>query len=151
MKIKSIKILLVILTMIMGFSFSPSLSYAQSIKNDSSSKNKNVFMELNKNKHSSIYRKAKVTVDTLTSSKITKIWETNGQVHVEVTLVKKGVDITLKVYNMLGKEIRTIYTGPQTKDKDEYQFNSSELPNGIYICMLIGTTFRDTEKFIISR
>jgi hypothetical protein len=151
MKIKSLKILLVMLTMIMGFSFSPSLTYAQSIKGDSSSKNKNVFLELSKNKHITIYKKARVNVDTLTQNKITKVWETNGQVRVEVTLQKKGVDITLKVYNMLGKEIKTIYTGTQSKDKEEYQFNSSELPNGIYICMLVGSTFRDTEKFIVSR
>lgn len=137
--------------MIMGFSLSTSLSYAQSIKGDSSSKNKNVFLELNKIKHLSIYKKSRVNADTITTSKITKIWETNGQIRVEVTLQKKGADITLKVYNMLGKEIKTIYTGTQSKDKEEYQFNSSELPNGIYICMLIGTTFRDTEKFIISR
>lgn len=151
MKIKSVKILLVMLTMIMGVSLSPSLTYAQSIKGDSSSKNKNVFLELSKSKQLHIYKKAKVNTDNLDSTKISKIWESNGQIRIEVTLQKKGVDITLKVYNMLGKEIKTIYTGPQSKEKDEYQFNSSELPNGIYICMLIGTTFRDTEKFIISR
>ncbi len=151
MKINKINISLAMMFIVLGVILTPYNTYAQSIKGDSSSKNKNVFFELNKSKHLSIYKKARIAADTITTSKITRIWETNGQIRIEVSLQKKGVEITLKAYNMLGKDIKTIYNGTQSKDKEEYSFNSSELPNGIYICMLVGSTFRDTEKFIISR
>ena len=90
-----------------------------------------------------------VTADTLNS--IQKVWSKNEQFYIRLSLMDYQSDITLTAYNMLGKEVLKIHQGaPKPKDS-LYEFSSSDLPNGVYFCVLQGKNFRDAEKFIVSR
>jgi hypothetical protein len=54
---------------------------------------------------------------------------------------------------MLAKPVKTkdIDSG-ELLSNQEYTFdNTSDLPQGHYFCVLIGTGFRDTKKFTIAR
>lgn len=95
-----------------------------------------------------------VTAEQDTSSsnnRIERIWHSRGTVNVKVVLEDKDVNLTLKVYNMLGKEVAEIHKGTQPAREYTHEFPDAGLPNGIYICTLTGPNFRDTEKFIVSR
>ncbi|MBX3042607.1 MAG: T9SS type A sorting domain-containing protein [Candidatus Kapabacteria bacterium] len=89
--------------------------------------------------------------DTITSTKITKVWYTQAELNVEVYQVQKQQNITITVYNMLGKEVLEVFKGISSTRTEEVYSATFNLPNGIYICVLQGNTFRDSEKFIISR
>ena len=88
---------------------------------------------------------------TTTSNKISRIWLVNNVLKVEVMLAKDDVNLTIKVYNMLGKEVAEVYNGVQSSSTRIYTHTMTSLPNGVYICCLVGQNFRDTEKFIVSR
>ncbi len=85
-------------------------------------------------------------------NRIAKVWRgMQEQYHIKVDVKDNEPYIRLSVYNMLGKEVLLIYSDkPKPKDV-EYTFSGSELPNGVYICVLQGKNFRDAEKFIVSR
>lgn len=96
-------------------------------------------------------KRATVAGDTSsTPNRIDKIWRSGDILNVQVVLEEKDVNLTLKVYNMLGKEVAEIHNGPARSD-GKYTYRDTPLPNGIYICTLTGPRFRDTEKFIVSR
>ena len=69
---------------------------------------------------------------------------------VKVNLKDKDSEIRLSVFNILGKEVFEIHNGKPING-NEYEFLSSNLPNGIYLCILTGRNFRDAAKFIVSR
>lgn len=92
-----------------------------------------------------------VESDTITSNKITKVWYTSSELNVEVYQVFKQQEITITVYNMLGKEVLDVFKGTSSSRLEEVYTATFNLPNGIYICVLQGKNFRDSEKFIISR
>jgi hypothetical protein len=59
--------------------------------------------------------------------------------------------IKIKVFNILGNEVLDVYDGyPYSADK-EYELETHRLPNGIYICKIVGKNFHLSRKFIISR
>ncbi|PKL86758.1 MAG: hypothetical protein CVV22_01305 [Ignavibacteriae bacterium HGW-Ignavibacteriae-1] len=90
--------------------------------------------------------------DTVTTNSIVNIWNSNDAYNVKVALKDKDSEIDIAIYNMLGKEVlKVVQKGIQTTDEAIYEFNVSKLPNGVYLCVLIGRNFRDVEKFIISR
>jgi len=90
--------------------------------------------------------------DTVTTNNIVNIWNSNDAYNVKVALKDKDSEIDIGIYNMLGKEVlKVVQKGIQTTDEAIYEFNVSKLPNGVYLCVLIGRNFRDVEKFIISR
>lgn len=92
-----------------------------------------------------------IVVSSDTSNSIQRVWSKNEQFYIRVSLMDYQSDVTLTAYNMLGKEVLKIHQGtPKPKDT-LYEFSSSELPNGVYICVLQGKNFRDAEKFIVSR
>lgn len=47
-------------------------------------------------------------------------------------------DIKLTVYNLLGKQVRTLFDGKAEAGSHTVQFDASYLSSGIYICKLIG-------------
>lgn len=105
----------------------------------------------------SLLLNSKVESDTSKAlNKITRVWS-NGEdrfvVRVELQSGYNG-EIQLSVFNILGKEVIEIHKGPVSSSSTntyEYEFLSSNLPNGIYLCILNGRNFRDAEKFIVSR
>lgn len=89
-------------------------------------------------------------IDSLgTQNKIEKVWSDGINYYVSIRLEEDNTQIQLKLFNMLGKEITGIYEG-SADDGDVFEF-SSDLKNGIYICVLNGPNMRDAEKLIISR
>ncbi|HRP01821.1 MAG TPA: T9SS type A sorting domain-containing protein [Candidatus Kapabacteria bacterium] len=91
-----------------------------------------------------------VEADTNTSNKIVQVWTGKDDLNVKIKVSDKSKQINITVYNMLGKEIIKVYEGVHNRDDEAYTVNVS-LPNGIYICVLRGDTFRSAEKFIVSR
>lgn len=105
-------------------------------------------IEYNSNMKSSISR---VENDTIKTNSIVSIWNNSDIYSAKVYLKDKDGEIDIGIYNMLGKEVLKVFKGGQSSDEQTYDFNVSKLPNGVYLCVLIGRNFRDVEKFIISR
>jgi hypothetical protein len=69
-------------------------------------------------------------------------------------LLDKDQTIDITVYNMLGKEVIDVYHGVPKPNGVPYEINvsgPSSLPNGPYLCVVIGKNFRLKEKFLILR
>ncbi|MFP4528841.1 MAG: T9SS type A sorting domain-containing protein [Candidatus Kapaibacterium sp.] len=93
-----------------------------------------------------------VNSDTTTAGNhISQVRHQNDIYYVKVELASYDVTIELSVYNLLGKKVKDIHRGAAMPEGAEYRFDSYNLPNGVYICILNGPNFRDTEKFIVSR
>jgi hypothetical protein len=93
----------------------------------------------------------KVESDSVSSTKISKVWYTQTELNVQVYQTDKQQEISITVYNMLGKEVLEVFRGTSSSAQEEVYTTSFNLPNGIYICVLQSKNFKDTEKFIISR
>lgn len=52
--------------------------------------------------------------------------------------------VTIKVYNILGKEIKTLVNQSLSPGTYETEFDASSLPSGIYFCRIIATDSRGT-------
>jgi hypothetical protein len=59
--------------------------------------------------------------------------------------------ITLKIFNLLGKEIATLVNGKQSAGKYEVQWNSVDLPSGVYVYRLEAGDFVATKKLILMK
>ncbi len=93
-----------------------------------------------------------IEADTsLTSNQITRIWYSSYELNVQIYQVEKQQEISITVYNMLGKEVLDVFKGTTSSRQEETYSVTFNLPNGIYICIMQGKGFRDSEKFIISR
>ncbi len=66
--------------------------------------------------------------------------------------IKRACFVTLKIYNVLGQEIKTIVNGFQSPDFYHYNFTANEFPSSIYLYELeTGTNYRETKKMILLR
>mgnify|MGYP005839630877 CR=1 FL=1 len=59
--------------------------------------------------------------------------------------------ITLKVYDVLGNEIRTLVNEEKSKGNYEMEFNAIDLPSGIYFYRFQSANFVETKKMILLR
>ena len=60
--------------------------------------------------------------------------------------------IALKIYDMLGKEIRTLVNGLQDADTYSVNFDGRELPSGFYFYRLVvGDDFTETRRMLLMR
>ena len=57
-------------------------------------------------------------------------------------------DVTIKVFNILGKEITTLVNEELSTGEHEVTFNATEFPSGIYFYQLIAGNFIETKKMI---
>jgi len=65
--------------------------------------------------------------------------------------VPKNSFITIKVYNLLGQEVKTLFEGYQIRGNYTVTFNGSGLASGIYLYRLTAENFTDTKKTILLR
>ena len=75
-----------------------------------------------------------------------------------VTTVKYNIpvnaEVTLRVYNLLGQEVRTLVNGIQNRGKYSVQFDGTNLASGLYFYVLEGTSlegqkFTDVKKMVL--
>ncbi len=59
----------------------------------------------------------------------------NPATTIEYNLPKAGV-VTMKIFNILGQEIRTLVNGYQNIGRYTVRFDASQLPSGVYFCRL---------------
>lgn len=56
---------------------------------------------------------------------------------------------TLKIYNSLGNEVKTLVNEQQNAGSYSVDFNAAELPSGIYFYTLVTENFSETKKMIL--
>jgi len=57
--------------------------------------------------------------------------------------------VSLKVYDLLGKEVRTLVSSEQNAGVHKINFNASDLPSGVYIYTLSANGFNQTRKLVL--
>jgi hypothetical protein len=57
--------------------------------------------------------------------------------------------VTMKIYNILGKEIRTLVNDFRNAGKFNVTFDASNLPSGIYICTIKSNNFFSVRKMML--
>jgi GH35 family endo-1,4-beta-xylanase len=72
----------------------------------------------------------------------------NPLTHINYSLPQKG-SISLKVFDLLGKEVATLYEGIQTAGIHETSFDGTELTGGVYFYRLQANNLVETKKLII--
>jgi hypothetical protein len=65
--------------------------------------------------------------------------------------IPKAGNVTLKVYDQLGKEITTLVNGYKTAQTYEVQFDASKLSSGVYFYTLHTDSFDLTKKMILMK
>lgn len=66
-------------------------------------------------------------------------------------LVKESGNIKIEVFSSNGQYIETIFTAPITPGEYKIDFNTENLSNGVYTCVMQAGKFRDSQKFIVTR
>ncbi|VAX28050.1 5'-Nucleotidase domain protein [hydrothermal vent metagenome] len=81
-----------------------------------------------------------------------------GQANVERDLsrfngseLKSALQVTLKIYDILGREVATLVNKGQKPGNYEVQWNAGDNPSGIYFYRLQSGNFTDTKKLILLR
>ncbi|MEY3385448.1 MAG: hypothetical protein RIR53_259 [Bacteroidota bacterium] len=59
--------------------------------------------------------------------------------------------VDIAIYNMLGKRVMDVFKGASSRGVHEHTQSISELPEGVYMCVLQGSNFRKAEKFFFNR
>ena len=57
--------------------------------------------------------------------------------------------VTLKVYDVLGREVKTLVNERQSVGSHSVAFNASNLPSGVYFYRLQAGTYHDTKKLLL--
>jgi hypothetical protein len=58
-------------------------------------------------------------------------------------------NVTLKVYNVLGKEVKTLVDGRQTAGSHSVEFNGDKLSSGVYFYSITAGVFHQVKKMIL--
>lgn len=65
--------------------------------------------------------------------------------------IKEDGLITLKVYDVLGKEVATLVNENKPEGNYEVEFNASSLPSGMYIYKIQSGSFTDVKKMLLTK
>jgi hypothetical protein len=60
-----------------------------------------------------------------------------------------GIDVTIKVYNVLGQEIATLANGIYDAGRHSIDFSGDRLPNGIYFYAIKAGSFSEMKKMVL--
>jgi hypothetical protein len=74
----------------------------------------------------------------------------NPTTTIQFSLPKSG-DITLKIYNLLGEEVKTLVDEFREAGKHSVQFNANNRASGIYFYRIQSGSFVETKKMILLR
>ncbi len=74
----------------------------------------------------------------------------NPTTNIEYSVPKSGY-VTLKVFNILGQEVATIYQGYQKAGTYKADFNATELASGIYLYQLRAGSVTLTKKLVLMK
>lgn len=72
----------------------------------------------------------------------------NPKTIINYTLAESG-KVTLKVYDLLGKEIKTLVSKEQVKGEHKIEFDGEDLASGVYIYKLETDSFVNTKKMLL--
>jgi hypothetical protein len=72
----------------------------------------------------------------------------NPSTTIKFEIPKDGL-VTLKIYNILGKEIETLINEERSSGRYEVDFDASKLASGIYFYQLKTNDYIDTKKMIL--
>jgi hypothetical protein len=81
----------------------------------------------------------------------TQIADTTSSASRVISTVIANDVLTVRVFNMLGKRLTDVYIGPATKGVHEYSTPASDLPEGVFVCIVKGDDFRRAAKFYLNR
>jgi hypothetical protein len=59
--------------------------------------------------------------------------------------------VSLEVYDILGRKIKTLVNGHMPAGNHEVEFDASKLPSGVYIYRLQAKDFSETKKMVVSK
>lgn len=65
--------------------------------------------------------------------------------------IPKPEIVQIKVYNILGKEIKTLLSEHKITGTYEVEFDASNLPSGVYFCRMVSGRYAETKKMILLR
>jgi hypothetical protein len=57
--------------------------------------------------------------------------------------------VTLKVYDMIGRDVATLVNGFKDAGSHEVLFDASHLPSGIYVYRITANNFVETKKLVL--
>lgn len=65
--------------------------------------------------------------------------------------ITNGCHVSLKIFDLIGNEIRTLINQFQPSGSYSIKFDASGLPSGIYYYQLIADSFKETKKLILTK
>jgi hypothetical protein len=74
---------------------------------------------------------------------------TNIKFNIPLWRGEGGGTVTLKVYDLLGREVRTLVNGKLLPGNYEVKFDAGELPSGVYFYRLSADDFSDVKRMIL--
>jgi len=74
----------------------------------------------------------------------------NPSTKIVFSLKKDGI-ARLKIFNVLGKEIKDLVNEYMPAGRHEVEFDANALPSGVYFYVLTSGTFSETKKMILLR
>jgi hypothetical protein len=74
----------------------------------------------------------------------------NPTTSITFTIPKAG-NVTLKVYDMLGKEVATLVNGYKTAQSYKVEFDGASLSSGVYLYTLSTDNFTQTKKMVLMK
>jgi hypothetical protein len=74
----------------------------------------------------------------------------NPSTKITYSIKEEGL-VTLKIYDVLGKEIATLVNESKPEGIYEAEFNASQLPSGMYIYKIQAGSFSDVKKMLLTK
>ena len=160
-------VLLVVLFVFMSPELASQYSYHKYLSVEKEKQPK-TFVELLFKMNEPAAKKVKPVKKSSKKQKSGKVNNDTSQVKNRIESIRDGGDIfylyleladhesTIKitVYNMLGKKVRDVYEGIPYPNGVPYEISivgPPSLPNGVYLCVVVGKNFRLRDKFVVAR
>jgi YVTN family beta-propeller protein len=63
----------------------------------------------------------------------------------------KANRVTLKIFNILGEEVATLFSASLPSGSHKYEWNASGMASGVYLCVMQAGKFMETRKMVLMR